>query len=194
MSLGFSVPICKMEITVVSASEGLGLNETVTVKHSTVTERQEVLHKESHPLSTCRLIRCSSTFKSEHRGHFLQEVLPDLPSLGWEHLRDISLNVTEHTGWQRSAEVSVSLCRESYAGQGPRLLGWRIGCYQLLGAEHGLQERREGGLEGCVGVRMARAAPLTLLWRNCPVRCRIVGTLPGPYPRDASSTNPLELW
>ena len=36
----------------------------------------------------------SPALKIQHGSHFLQEVLPDVPSLNWEHLLDIFLIIT----------------------------------------------------------------------------------------------------
>lgn len=62
-----------------------------------VAETEKMLHSENCPLSTPPMINSNSALKSQHTGHFLQEVLPDVPSVGWEQLFDISLIVTLYT-------------------------------------------------------------------------------------------------
>lgn len=64
---------------------------------SMVAETEKMLRSEHCPLSTPPVINSNSALKSQLTGHLLQEVLPDVPSLGWEQLFDTSLIVALYT-------------------------------------------------------------------------------------------------
>lgn len=62
-----------------------------------VAETEKMLRGEHCPLSTPPMMKSNAARKSQLTGHFLQEVLPDVPSLGWEQRFDTSLIVALHT-------------------------------------------------------------------------------------------------